>query len=210
MRDTKILRTNFSNCKLEFEHSEVSEMFLSETDFPEGIFLNGKKDYGQAKLLFGQLHTLFVKQGDSVRAYEYLAREVKAYYHTIPLFSKFFFTKTNLFFNWVSNNFGRSWFQGVIFSFIVGFLFFYLLMLSSVEFKFGLPVTIDWNYTSSFLKFMNPLRHFETEALFRTSDKGYTSLTLTNLSYVWDFIGRVFVAYGYYQTIQAFRKFGRK
>jgi len=56
---------------------------------------------------------------------------------------------------------------------------------------------------------MNPLRFFDTDALFtKGNNKPY--LTLTNLSYLWDFLGRVFVAYGYYQTIQAFRRFGRK
>jgi len=27
---------------------------------------------------------------------------------------------------------------------------------------------------------------------------------------LWDFLGRIFVAYGFYQTIQAFRRYGRK
>ena len=56
---------------------------------------------------------------------------------------------------------------------------------------------------------MNPLRFFELEALFNnTSQEGI--IKLNGLSYLSDFGGRIFLAYGYYQTIQAFRRFGRK
>ena len=56
---------------------------------------------------------------------------------------------------------------------------------------------------------MNPLRFFELETIFNnTSKEG--NIKLNGYSYLADFGGRVFVAYGYYQTIQAFRRFGRK
>ncbi len=56
---------------------------------------------------------------------------------------------------------------------------------------------------------MNPIRFFDLSDLFKKEqDKHW--LTLTWYSYVIDFFGRVFIAYGYYQTIQAFRRFGRR
>jgi hypothetical protein len=54
-----------------------------------------------------------------------------------------------------------------------------------------------------------PLRFFETENLLKSgNDQPY--LTLHPVSYFVDFIARILVAYGYYQTIQAFRRYGRK
>jgi hypothetical protein len=82
--------------------------------------------------------------------------------------------------------------------------------LTTEEFYFGFPIKIKWEYFASFLKFMNPLRYFETENLFKLTEDKKLPATLNNLSYLWDFLGRIFVTYGYYQTIQAFRKFGRK
>lgn len=212
----KILNCNFKNCKLYFQDSLISEIFISATDFPKKILFSNdsnsvsNNDYNQGKLFFGQLSTVFQKQGDSVRSYEYLAREVKAYYHTISWLSPMWQTKFNLFLNYLSNNFGRNWLHGLIFSFVVGFLFFYFLILSSQEFVFKLPFTMNWDYVGSFLKFMNPLRHFEAETLFKSENGEKLKITFSNWSYLWDFFGRIFVAYGYYQTIQAFRKFGKK
>jgi uncharacterized protein YjbI with pentapeptide repeats len=204
------IKCDFSNAGFQFENSKVTEIFLSETDFPKLVKTNNKVNYHQAQLVFGQLSTAFQKQGDSVRSQEYLAREVNDYYNTLNWKRKTVFTKLNLWLNKWSNNFGRNWARGFIFSFGIGFLFYYFLILTTEEFYFGFPIKIKWEYFASFLKFMNPLRYFETENLFKLREDKKLPATLNNWSYLWDFLGRIFVAYGYYQTIQAFRKFGRK
>ena len=99
--------------------------------------------------------------------------------------------------------------RGVIFSFIVGLFFFYCLVISTKEYSIGLSFDYRPEFIQSFLKFMNPLRFFDLEYIFKKEDN-QTSITLSGLSYIWDFFGRVFIAYGFYQTIQAFRRFGRK
>ncbi len=201
---------NFSKSKFEFEKSQINEIFISETDFPEYTYTGKEINHGQGKLAFGQLQTVFQRQGDTVRSYKYLAKEVKNYYKQIDLFSNKFFTKLNLFLNYISNDFGRNWILGFAFSFGIGFIFFYFLILSTKEFSFNFPISFKWDFTEPFLKFMNPLRHFDTEDIFKKSSNIKCYLTLSNCSYLWDFFGRIFVAYGYYQTIQAFRKFGRR
>lgn len=206
----EIYNSNFSKARFEFEKSQINEIFISETDFPEYAYTGLEINYGQGKLAFGQLQTVFQREGDSVRSYEYLAREVKNYYKQIDLFSNKFFTKLSLFLNCISNDFGRNWILGFLFSFGIGFLFFYFLILSTNEYSFRFPITFKWDFTKSFLKFMNPLRHFDTEDIFKTNNNLEHILSLSNWSYLWDFLGRIFVAYGYYQTIQAFRKFGRR
>ena len=199
---------NFSKATLEFENSKITEAFFSETEFPEKILVNGKKNHAQAQLTFGQLATAFQKQGDNIRALEYASRELEAHYKTLTWSSAAFFHKLNLWLNSISNDFGRSWVTGVIFSFAAGLIFFCLLLVSTDNYSCGWP-RFDEKMLPAYLKFMNPLRFFELDALFNnTSKEGVVKLN--GRSYLADFGGRIFVAYGYYQTIQAFRRFGRK
>ena len=68
---------------------------------------------------------------------------------------------------------------------------------------------LDFQILTAYLKFMNPLRFFELDALFNNTPVE-NKLRLNTYSYLSDFIGRIFITYGYYQTIQAFRRFGRR
>jgi hypothetical protein len=211
---TDFINCNFSKASFEFENSKVTELFLSETDFPKIVITNGVKNNSQAQLAFGQLNTSFQKQGDTIRSLEYQSREVEAHYNNL---SKWFhgrfpfvdLTKINLWLNKWSNNFGRYWARGILFSFIVGGIFFYCLVISTQEYRIAFAFDYNSSFLQSFLKFMNPLRFFELENLFKNPE-GQSSVTLSWVSYLCDFLGRVFVAYGFYQTIQAFRRFGRK
>ena len=210
---TDFILCSFSNAYFEFENSKMTEVFLSETDFPKSIRLNEKMNPAQAQLAFGQLHSAFLKQGDNIRALEYQSREIEALYNSLSFLKRSFpfvsFNKINLGFNKLSNNFGRDWGRGIVFSIGVGITFFYLLVISTQEYHFGFPITFDEKLFFAFLKFINPLRFFDTENLFKVGDKD-SFLHLSGASYLCDFLGRVFIAYGFYQTIQAFRRFGRK
>jgi uncharacterized protein YjbI with pentapeptide repeats len=199
---------NFAKANLEFENSKITEAFFSETEFPKKVLANGKVNYGQAQLTFGQLGTAFKKQGDNIRALEYTSRELEAHYKKIKWFSVDFFQKFNLWLNSISNNFGRNWARGICFSFAIGLLFFCLLLVSTDSYSIGLP-EFKFEMLPAYLKFMNPLRFYELDALFNnTPEQGL--IRLNGFSYLADFTGRIFTAYGYYQTIQAFRRFGRK
>ncbi|MFC0774064.1 hypothetical protein [Terrimonas alba] len=202
---TDFIYCDFSKAVMRFENSKLTEIFLSETNFPKQVKVGNNVNHSQAQLAFGQLATAYQKQGDTIRALEYSAREIEAHYYETDWHFSQIFNKINLWLNLVSNNFGRSWIQGVLFSFSVGILFYCALLISTDEYHFYIP-NIDTTLIPSFLKFMNPIRFFELETLFAKQ----ISLTLNSWSYIWDFLGRVFVAYGFYQTIQAFRRFGRR
>lgn len=205
---TDFINCNFSKAKLDFENSKMTDLFLAETEFPRKVYKNGKLNYRQAQLAFGQIATACQKQGDNIRTLEYNSREVEAHYKTIKFFSGDFFQKINLSLNFISNNFGRDWMRGVFFSLCIGLLFFCLLLISTNNYEWGIPM-IDTELISPYLKFMNPLRFFELESIFNnTSNEG--NIILNGASFIADFLGRIFVAYGYYQTIQAFRRFGKK
>lgn len=211
---TEFIHCHFSNEKLRFNNSRITEIFISDSDFPKLVYKDNKNepDPIQAKLAFGQLHTALSNQGDTVRALEYQSREIAAHYQTLRWFSLrrpwFNFTKFNLWLNWISNDFGRDWVRGIFFTFGVGLLFFVLLLISTDRYQFGIP-TIDWDLLPCFLKFMNPLRFFDFDLLFK-SDAKFSTMQFIPGSYLWDFLGRIFLAYGFYQTIQAFRRYGRK
>ena len=199
---------DFSKAILDFENSKITEAFFSETEFPRTVLVDGQVNHGQAQLTFGQLATAFQKQGDNIRTLEFNSRELDAHYKTISWFSSRFFQKVSLWLNAVSNNFGRDWFRATIFSLGVGFVFFCLLLISTNMYRWGFP-SFDSRMLPAYLKFMNPLRFFELEAMFNNTP-AQEKIKLTELSYLADFGGRIFIAYGYYQTIQAFRRFGRK
>jgi len=201
------IRCDFSVGSFEFENSKITEAFLSETDFPKQVCLDDKINYKQAQLAFGQSATAFQKQGDNIRSLEYSAREVESHYKSIALFSKHFSTKINLWLNLVSNDFGRDWVRGSVFSFTVGLIFFCCLLVSTDRFSIGFP-SVSLDLLPAYLKFMNPFRFFELKDIF-SNTAHENNIKLSRYSYLADFVGRIFIAYGFYQTIQAFRRFGR-
>jgi hypothetical protein len=197
------------NGSFEFENSKVTDVFISETSFPKSVYLNNSQSPSQSRLVFGQLATAFKNQGDNINALEYQSREFESHYNGLRLWSKSFFEVVNLWLNKWSNNFGRSWQRGVLFTVGVGILLFYFLVISSKEYTIAFGINIRNGMLPAFLKFMNPLRFFDTESLFKIQPESQV-ITLTSTSYFWDFLGRIVIAYGYYQTIQAFRRYGRK
>jgi hypothetical protein len=210
---TNFILCEFSKAKFIFASSKMTEIFIADTDFPRICYYRDKVNHIQAQLAFGQISTAFQRQGDTVRALEYQSREIDAHYETLRFLDDgsmiFSFTKLSLWLNKWSNDFGRNWARGILFSFSFGLVFFCLLVLSSKEYHLIFGFHYDNRIISSYLKFMNPLRFFETENLFKVnSDKAY--LTLTPFSYLLDFFSRIIITYGFYQTIQAFRRYGRR
>jgi uncharacterized protein YjbI with pentapeptide repeats len=199
------IKCDFSSADLDFQNSKISESFISESFFPKKVFVGGKRNYTQARLAYGQLRMAFQKQGDTVNSLEYHSREIEAHYNNIRLWSPDFFTTINLWLNLISNYFGRWWWLGMGVTLIIGVISFLCLLFTMDGFHFSLTGKV-WEYTDSFWKFMNPLRHFDTQTLFDRHD----NIQPTSWTYTIDFLARVFIAFGYYQTIQAFRRYGRK
>ena len=85
----------------------------------------------------------------------------------------------------------------------VFFVFFCCLYVTILCFC-SAPFTINWElFIEQYLKTVNviDLKPFEKE------ENGI--FNFSGLSYLFLFIGRIFIGYGYYQTIQAFRKYGK-
>ncbi|WP_139959580.1 hypothetical protein [Flavicella sediminum] len=105
-----------------------------------------------------------------------------------------------LFLNKHSNNYKRSWSIGVIFTLITASIFYYLPVVYC-QFTGQTSILSDTECNleiNGFLRFINPLEF------------KYIPFHIKESSFVlWFFIGKIMIGYGYYQTIQAFRKYGK-
>ena len=109
--------------------------------------------------------------------------------------------KIILWFNKNSNEFDTNWVVGVNFSLLVGTLTYLIVLLSMFIFT---DLTIDNINSSIFLTSL-----VDVFNITKWSDIKIIDLEISGFSYLLLFIGRIFIGYGYYQTIQAFRKFGK-
>ncbi len=100
--------------------------------------------------------------------------------------------------NRYSNNHGTSYWRGIAFTFLVGWAFFYSSLLTTQGFDY---TSFDWEVCKSYFKY-----YFDFMNL--THKISYLEAKSPGAwSYLWDFLGRVFISYGIYQTVQAFRKY---
>lgn len=105
--------------------------------------------------------------------------------------------------NRCSNRHGTSYVYGIIFTLSVGALFYYLSVTSTS--KYEMANAFDWSIvkenTPGYVQFLIPTHRFNYLDNFM---EGYK---INPKFYIWDILGRIFIGYGIYQTIQAFRKY---
>lgn len=116
--------------------------------------------------------------------------------------------KLILFFSRWSSKFSSSWIRGVSFTLWTGVIFFlvYQAALLSLHFDFSIKgVKFFWDVTLANVKYLphiyNPTHSYKYMETVSVNYEGWT-LVIDSLS-------RIFVGLGIYQTIQAFRKYGR-
>jgi len=113
-----------------------------------------------------------------------------------------------LLFNRISNYFGTDWVRGVVFTMMTGSLVsFFLLCRNYNLWHINIYDINAWIQSIGFLvRIINivDMKPFEENenSLVKLVDNNDTNNIIL-------FIGRIFIGYGYYQTIQAFRKFGK-
>lgn len=200
---SNIVNCDFHSAEFHFSKSKIYEAFLFHTSFPK-IKTKGfnKTQYLITKELYGQLALAYSNMGDHVDSQEFHSREIESFFYSLkwhrnPL------TKFNLSLNLISNKFGKSWSRGVIFTLVISLSFYISLIISTNEYLASFP-NFDSSLIPGYIRFMNPFRTYELEKVFLNQN-----ITLSHYSYIIDFIGRIFITYGYYQTIQAFRRFGK-
>jgi uncharacterized protein YjbI with pentapeptide repeats len=99
--------------------------------------------------------------------------------------------------NAISNWFGSSYIIGILFTVSIAGLFFNLALSHIGDFVFTTNIS-DWQWRY-FVHFINPTHRFDHMKLVDVNPRQWF--------FIWDFLGRIFIGYGIYQTIQAFRKY---
>lgn len=164
--------------------------YASNPVFGYGI-IDKRKWNSNLKNIYNQLKKIAKSKGDIDVANKYQSLEFKHLF----LEKNFGLDKILLFFNWISNNHGRSWFRGVLFTLFV-YLFFYNIYLLI------LPVDSLFNkYFENYIIFVSSFPKLELEKYDAYNSKWQVRLV------IW--LARIFVSYGIYQTIAAFRKYGK-
>lgn len=151
------------------------------------------KNRSNLRSVYSQLKQIAKREGniDSLTKYKSLE------FRQLLFDKKMSFDKVLLILNWISNDNGRSWFKGILFTLTTA-LIFYALYLSAIGTEINFSLKTFWTnyilFTSSFPKL----------SLEKYSQ--YNSIWNVSLV-IW--LSRIFISYGIYQTIAAFRKFGK-
>ncbi len=184
---------SFDSIKGEIDENDYEDYINNQAKIPDK---NKRETYRIVK-------QQFKKQDNNISSIDYRALEFKSYASELK---NTFFTRHNrmqnsfvLFLNFISNNYGKSWLRGVGFTLGCTLIFFYLLLISTNHYQFGigLPYEDFQGNGKLFFDFLNPTH--KTSIL--------KSLEPNVSTYFIDFIGRIFITYGIYQTVQAFRKY---
>lgn len=163
----------------------------------------------------------FLKQNNRIESLKYHALEMRQYeielfgkgklskFKVIRFFHEFFdlfkgknrSDKTILFLNRISNDNNKNPFVGIKFT-VLATIISYLLFLFTLKLENNLEYEFGLKYLGNNIKHLLEMLNITN---FNFQPFGYEY----NWAHIVLFIGRIFIGYGIYQTIQAFRKFGK-
>lgn len=110
--------------------------------------------------------------------------------------------------NRISNYFGTDWVRGVVFTMTIGSVVSYFLLRENYN-LWHIDI-YDINAWKQSIGFLIKIINIVDMKPFKESENSLVKLVNNNdTNNIILFIGRIFIGYGYYQTIQAFRKFGK-
>jgi len=185
MKYTNNTNLNFEQCSIKDGHLVFASII------PSGCF----KSRSTAHLF---KYATFYKK-DSITEMEYRVREMELYNKELKWTNrKDIENKVVLFFNNISNKYGTKWLRGVLFTALSAFFFLILILFFGSNSDIGsLDVWIKG--------------YIGTLNIFNFSDDvaGQEGVKLTALGTIIWFFSKIFVSYGIYQTVAAFRKHGK-
>lgn len=212
-------KTNFIGCNLNqfhqfiFLNSKLLEIFIADTSLPkkEKIRTTETKvsryeKLEQTRLALSQFKKIYENRGDVVMAIEYHAQEMEVYRQCLKYAESSLWTdrwnirgeRANLWLNKISSYYGNNWLRAVLVTIIVN-TFFFIIYCWSLGYCLGTDYKKFAELFSYSFEFLNPVRK-----------SNLLSDNLSPLSRTIDYLSRIIIAYCVYQTIQAFRKFGKK
>jgi uncharacterized protein YjbI with pentapeptide repeats len=191
-----------------FTDGQFNKMNLTGAVFKEvGLFKNCSIDQADRETFRIAKHEL-LKINNKIDALLYHKKEMMAYWEELCQ-SKWYQNRAEKFIlimNRISNGFGLNWWRGIVFTGLTALIFFipYLLCLKNPYFQWG------WESWSAFWEVTGQTVKYYVEFFYAAHKLDFMEqYEPRGIAYVLDMVGRVFITYGYYQTIQAFRKYGR-
>ncbi len=193
------------------QDSNLEKIYLEKSTLIGNINIESvKTDYDYSESIT-KIKNEYNKRGDIINALHYRGSEMSKYRSELwKDVTKGKLSKITdlilLTLNTISNNNGRWWLLGCFFTVSAAFIFYSLFSISIGYTEWSLDynnwVCLDPNYLKEVLGF-----------LWLPSLSGFNRLEVTIntnvMSYVWFIFGKIMVTYGIYQTISAFRKYGK-
>ena len=174
--------------------------YFEKVGFFEGMKLGSENsiDTNTIRTIKGQL----LKSESKIGYLKYNALEQRKHFQKLTIKDSDFYI---LLLNSKSNDFGRNWFKGVKFTLQVS-IFFFLMMITVNSFVLS-KYPLKFNLNNSFAGISTIL----SEYLKFTFSLGFGSEEFQSNGYLYliFIIAKTFIGYGIYQTITAFRKYGK-
>jgi len=218
-------KVNFIESRLDkfaqfvFSNSKILDIFFTNTTLPNINIItaqnedNNNEYLKQRRLALSQIKKIYENRGDIVRATKYHAYEMETYRESLNKRIEHRFSskwrnnkaeRFNLWLNRFSNDYGNNWLSAVAVTLGVNFVL-YTLYCFSLGFRFGNSYSIFGDLFSYSFDFLNPIRKADF-----AMEVNNIKVKATALSRFVDSVSRIILAYLVYQTIAAFRKFGKK
>jgi len=179
---------------IDFENQldiDDDDEYRNSFEFDGKITLQNKRD------TFRILKKAAQDEGNQFKFLEYSKMENETYFTQLrPVWVKRFDNFSIFLLNKISNDHNMSWSRGVLFTGLLGLIFFYLALINTAFIEFGYDNNLFNYYSGRYILFLSPIHDIELFELERAS----------TATIFFDFLGRLFVGYGIYQIIQAFRK----
>ena len=105
-----------------------------------------------------------------------------------------------LWFNKNSNSFGTDWVAGVNFTLLIALISTMIILSKTPHIVFSFDIEGIENFIRTLVEILNITESADIKILNKEPN---------TWQYILIFFSRIFIGYGYYQTIQAFRKFGK-
>ncbi|SDF11308.1 Pentapeptide repeat-containing protein [Pricia antarctica] len=141
-----------------------------------------------------------IVQGLEVRKFE--KKTLKEFYKSKGAF-KFLVNRFILGLNGLSNIYGTSFLRGIVFTFLGSSIIFYIMLTLTEEYVILCTnCDFDWQVFEEVVKY-----YFISLDPTHKSDFIETSLAPSGFFQIFNFAQRIFVSYGLFQIVQAFRKF---
>lgn len=206
---SRFSKITFKNCSFN-KIAAFKDSIFNEVDFERCFFSNGA-DFSNTKYPKGDresfrlIRSELLKVNNKFESLYYHSKELFFYEESLS-YKNQFGEKSMLWLNRISTNHSLNWTRGVIFTLTVAIIF-YSLYIFSLPIK---PFNWGWVSWSSFINASDTTLKFFLSFLNITHDFDFMKHYSPNsFNYLLDFTSKIFIGYGIYQTIQAFRKYGK-